>query len=107
MALPLSIKATAQFPIVTDLPPEIASGIGKVVSAHAVVEHAVQHLLYHLMVAHAHVGRIAIAKRDPAVHMGSVKSLLSAWGKCYFVLPETVSSVVRLTHACCAVELAG
>jgi hypothetical protein len=77
--LPLSIKASTQRKIVLEPPEHITDGIGQVITAHAIIEHYIEHLLYDLMVAHAHVGRIAIARRDPALNFKSIRRLMGAW----------------------------
>jgi hypothetical protein len=95
MPLPLSIKASAQRKIVFDPPQYIVEGIGQVLSAHALIEHFVQHLLYDLMVAHAHVGRIAIGRRDPAVHFKSIRRLMGAWNVAVPMNLEEFESEIR------------
>lgn len=56
--LPLSAIQGGKFPVLIDLPQEIYQGIGKVVSAHAILETQITELLFELSQIKFPVGRV-------------------------------------------------
>lgn len=79
--LGISELQSRQMPVAVDLAPEIYSGIGKVISAHAILENRVQELLFDLMImADYPAGRVAFEYRDAPVMFGIARRLIVMWG---------------------------
>ena len=79
--MPIDKIGAASFPIVPDLPDNVYLGIGKVISAHAILENRIQELLFDLMVmADYPAGRVAFEYRSAQVLFGTVRRLLTLWG---------------------------
>jgi hypothetical protein len=79
--LAISELQATQLPVAVDLPPEIYVGIGKVISAHAILENRVQELLFDLMImADYPAGRVAFEYRAAPVMFGIARRLIVMWG---------------------------
>jgi hypothetical protein len=78
--IPVAAMQGGAFPLVIDLPPPYYEGIGKVASAHAILENRVQELLFDLMAVDYPIGRVAFEYRHPAVLFGLVRRLLDLRG---------------------------
>jgi len=74
--LPVDPKVAGMFPTTIDLPPDVYSGIGKVVSAHAILENAVSEVVYELMNIDYPEGRTAFSYRAASVQMTLIRKLL-------------------------------
>jgi len=61
--LPASPQKVEHLPVEFDLPPSVYKGIGKIISAHALLETIVLDLVFVLMKIEAPEGRIALGYR--------------------------------------------
>src|SRR5262245_26755640 len=64
------------YPIETDLPLNIYKGIGKVLSAHAILEQLVSEIVFELMKVDYKAGRTAFPYRAASTQFTLVRSLL-------------------------------
>jgi hypothetical protein len=78
--LPIHAIPTTAYKIITDLPPSLYDGIGKIVSAHAVLEDRVSQLLFGLMEIDESIGRTSLAYRAAIERFKTAKTLIDFHG---------------------------
>ncbi|QWG10838.1 hypothetical protein KMZ29_13660 [Bradyrhizobium sediminis] len=100
--LPHAAIPAAMFPIITDLPPSVYEGIGKVVSAHAFLETQVTELLFELSKIDYPIGRVTLKYQAASERFKTVKKLLVLHG---FSPPElNLNELFKQIETCCRVR---
>jgi hypothetical protein len=96
--LPVDTKVAGIFNATSDLPRNIFEGIGRVVSAHALLENAVSKVLFDLMRVDYPEGRVAFGYSSASKQFSAVMRLIELHG----IKPEFKLSVMKESiEACC------
>jgi hypothetical protein len=78
--IPLSAHRASAFPVVFELPSKVYEGIGKIVSAHAVLETLVSELVYELMEIEYPQGRVVLRYQAASERFKTARRLLTLHG---------------------------
>jgi hypothetical protein len=78
--LPRSKMTGTSYPVVADLPTGVYEGIGSVVQAHAILETALQELLFDLMKVNYPAGRVALRYQSGTERFKTIRKMLELHG---------------------------
>lgn len=78
--LPKDPKAAGMFTTLVDLPSNIYEGIGKVISAHALLENCISETLFDLLGIDYPEGRVAFTYRAASAQFGTIRRLIELHG---------------------------
>lgn len=100
--LPKSPEQIAHYPAVIDLPLSLYKGIGKIISAHAMLENVTSDLVFILMKVSAAEGRTAFEYRSASVQFKLIRKLLDLRG--IVVTDYNLNAMTDQIDDCCMIR---
>ena len=96
--LPKDPKAGGTFPVLIDLPPNILEGIGKIITAHALLENCIAETLFDLVKIDYPEGRVAFGYRAASSQFDIIRRLIDLHG---IDVPFDLTAMDRNIEAAC------
>jgi len=98
VTLPKDPKVAETFPVLIELPANIYEGIGKIITAHALLENFVSETLFDLLTIDYPEGRVAFADRAASAQFDIVRRLIELHG---IKVPFDLKALDKSIEAAC------